>query len=323
MRVARVKAQAKVNLFLKVYPWRDSAGYHPLYTAFQRIDLADDVVVRVGGTARSLDVTGPRVPDEGLGPVEKNLAYRAAAAFLEHPSQTMDRGFAIELTKRIPVGGGLGGGSADAGAVLRALNAMSAQPMPPTELGEIAATLGSDVPFLASDNVIAVGTKRGDEVHPGPQPWVMPAPVLVIVPSFGIATKDAYAWLDLDRVPLVRVRPLDARDEPSGPVESRGVVSFPVRPFRGWDTFKELGNDFEPVVEKRHPVLAEYRELLSESGAVFTRLAGSGSSVFGVFDERSWSALDHDSLALRVASTGADVIETRISAQVVEAEVQQ
>src|SRR6185503_11221787 len=113
MRIARVQAQAKVNLFLRVGPpRRDAGGYHDIATLFQRIDLADDLIVRAGGSSRSIDCAGPQLPPEGLGDPQKNLAFRAAEAYAEHVGRP--RGFSIELTKRIPVGGGLGGGSADA-----------------------------------------------------------------------------------------------------------------------------------------------------------------------------------------------------------------
>ena len=307
-RVSRVQAQAKVNLHLHVYSEPDAAGYHDLFTSFQRIDLADDVVVRSGGGSRSLDVSGPRVPDGGLGPVEKNLAYRAALAFIEHPKVTMARGFAIELTKRIPVGGGLGGGSADAGAVLRALNAIAPKPLAAWDLAEIGATLGSDVAFFATEFVTAMGLGRGEQIFPF-STTPPAAPVALIVPNFGVATKDAYAWLDHDR-------PTDNHERVPDGVGGVGA-------FTGWKAMGSLGNDFEPVVEKRHPVLREFRDLLTGSGAVLSRLAGSGSSVFGIFDVLSWTTLDHDDLALEVAGRGGDVIHTRTSARVVEVEVLQ
>lgn len=309
MRVARVQAQAKVNLGLKVFSTRDEQGYHMLLTTFQRIDLADDVVVRSGGGSRSLDVSGPRIPDGGLGPAEKNLAYRAALAFVEHPKITMPRGFSIELTKKIPVGGGLGGGSADAGAVLRAMNAIAPQPLDAEDLRDVATSLGSDVPFLAGELVTATAVGRGELFQPFPTPNA--SPMAIIIPDFAIATKDAYAWLDHDR-------PNDGFGEFNG-----FGVGAPPPSFPGWDVFGEDGNDFEPVVEKRHPVLRDFREMLTDAGAVLSHLAGSGSSVFGVFDVLSWSTLDHDALGLDVAALGADVIHTRTSARVVEVEVLQ
>jgi 4-diphosphocytidyl-2-C-methyl-D-erythritol kinase len=103
---ARVQAQAKINLSLWVTPWVDPEGYHDILTVFQRIDLADDVQIRLGGTGRSLDVVGEAIPPQGLGPVEKNLAYRAADAYLLRNGGVLPRGFEIAIEKRIPVGGG-------------------------------------------------------------------------------------------------------------------------------------------------------------------------------------------------------------------------
>src|SRR5262245_8589530 len=116
---ARTLAQAKVNLFLRVLA-REANGYHQLETLFCRLELGDDVAVRVGVGGRSLDCTGGVLPPDGLGPVERNLAWRAAVMYAEATGWPND--WAIEIAKRIPVGGGLGGGSADAGAVLRCLN---------------------------------------------------------------------------------------------------------------------------------------------------------------------------------------------------------
>jgi 4-diphosphocytidyl-2-C-methyl-D-erythritol kinase len=155
MRAARVAAQAKINLWLHVGPL-DATGYHAVVTLFQRIDLADDVVVRTGSPGRNIDVSGPALPSDGLGDAERNLAFRAAALFAD--TVGWPSGYSIELTKNIPVGGGLGGGSADAGAVLRALNALSPRPISASRLGELARQLGADVPFLASDLVTAAGS---------------------------------------------------------------------------------------------------------------------------------------------------------------------
>jgi len=123
---ARVVAQAKVNLVLRVLA-REAGGYHSIETVFLRLDLGDDVEVRIAASGRSLTCTGPAMPEAGLGPVEKNLAYRAAALYQE--ASGWPAGFAIEIGKRIPVGAGLGGGSADAGAVLRCLDALAPRPL--------------------------------------------------------------------------------------------------------------------------------------------------------------------------------------------------
>jgi 4-diphosphocytidyl-2-C-methyl-D-erythritol kinase len=288
MRSARVMAQAKVNIFLLVGGVDDS-GYHVLATLFQRIDLADEVVVHVGGRSRSLSCSGPRLPKDGLGPVEKNLAFRAALAYADRTG--WPHGFAIDLTKNIPVGGGLGGGSADAGAVLRALDTLSDKPGGVDELQDIARSLGADVPFLASEYVSAIGLGRGDRIQPHPSR--RPLEVLVIVPSFSVSTTDAYRWLDEHRGAYSAM-----------PNEEGGLL------VRGE---REGGNDFEAVVEQRYPHLRQYRERLLALGAQTARLAGSGACVFGIFEG---SAPDTRGMA-----ADALVLRTRTSARVVQVEV--
>jgi 4-diphosphocytidyl-2-C-methyl-D-erythritol kinase len=260
-RTARVVAQAKINLFLDVLA-READGYHGIETAFLRIDLGDDVTVREA-SGRSLDVTGPALPTDGLGPTQENLAYRAAVAYIE--ATGWPAGFAIELVKRIPAGAGLGGGSADAGAVLRALDALSPRPMGPRLL-EIAAALGADVPFMTIEEPLALGSGRGGNLTPIPP--LEPRPTLLVVPTFAIGTSDAYAWLDADR---------------SSPDASAQTAI--VEPLATWDDAAAAAhNDFEEVVARRHPELAATTDRLRRAGASVALLAGSGSTVFGIFD---------------------------------------
>lgn len=295
-RTARVLAQAKINVFLHVHGPRPD-GYHELLTLFQRLDLADEITIRAssGTTSRSLDLAGPRLPSEGLGPVTKNLAYRAAAEF--HARTGWPRGFEIGLTKNIPVGGGLGGGSADAAAVVRALNALAPAPLEPTALHELAAALGSDVPFLVTERVAAIAGGRGEVLEPT-RVRLPSADVLVAVPSFSVGTADAYRWLRESG----RYRRDDQR--------RAGEIASASR----WSAM-DLGNAFEPVVEGRHPELRDYREKLGKAGATIARMSGSGSTVFGLFEsgvpgERE---LEIDVLVLR----------TRTAEHVVQVEAQE
>lgn len=262
MRAARVVAQAKVNLVLHVLA-REASGYHSIETLFQRIELGDLVTARVDVSGRSLDCAGPTMPGEGLGPVERNLAYRAAAAYAEAAS--WPTGFAIEIEKRIPVGGGLGGGSADAAAVLRALDALSPRPLGAHVL-EIAATLGADVPFLASDAALALAWGRGERMLALP---ALPSrDVALAVPDFGVATADAYAWLAADR----------------GEYRPRGR-SLELSTLRDWNSVERVaGNDFEAVVGARHPVIAELVTWLRDAGSSLALMSGSGSTVFALLD---------------------------------------
>jgi 4-diphosphocytidyl-2-C-methyl-D-erythritol kinase len=306
MPVARVAAQAKVNLVLRVGPRRDD-GFHDVITMFQLLDLADDIVVRVGGAGRTLHIAGQHLPPEGLGPTEKNLAYRAAMAYTERAG--WPAGFSIELIKNIPAGGGLGGGSSDAGAVLRALDALAERPLGPSALEAIAAKLGSDVPFFVSGSACAFGAGRGEEVA-GVDP--LPArEVLLAIPPFGVSTADAYRWLDEDRS-------ADAKTDvvvPLSPKAERRMVNL-AHDDIDWDLMKHASfNDFEPVVERRHPELARLRELFAENGAAIARLSGSGSTVFGIFDDIAVLPVDADPKAI--------VIRTRTSTRVVPAEVRE
>lgn len=297
-RAARVAAQAKINLWLRVGP-PDGRGYHDIDTLFQRIDLADDVEVRALDVAeRSLHWTTEERRAIDMGAVEQNLAYRAAVAFQERAG--WPAGFDIHLVKRIPTGGGLGGGSADAAAVLRALNALAPSPLDGASLHEAAASLGSDVPFLASEMARATGTGRGDRLAPYPI-TLAPASVLLVIPSFGVATADAYRWIDEDRAtPSPRV--------PDAPGE---VVFIEARD--AWAVVDQ-GNDFEPPVERRHPELARIRESLRRAGARIARLSGSGSTVFGLFERGMQEPL-------RDLPEDVIVIPTRTSASVVRVEV--
>lgn len=297
MRAARVLAQAKINLFLRVGP-RDESGYHEIWTHFHRIDLADEVIVRVDGRGRSLDVGGPRLPVGGLGPAQKNLAYRAAVEYATRTRGEFPKAFAIEVTKNIPVGGGLGGGSADAGAVLRALHALAPQPLDMEQYVRAAASLGADVPFMALETHSALGSGRGDVIVslPGGRPA---ATVFLLVPPFSVATADAYRWLDEDR----------AAAPPAPMVQSDWTVL--TRSDAPWSG--DLGNDFEPVVEKRHPEVRALRDRLMELGARTARLAGSGSCVFGIFDQTVPDQRDVEVDAL--------VLVTRTSTRVVQVEV--
>lgn len=266
----RVAAQAKLNLHLRILA-REESGFHSLETIFHRIDLSDDILIEVTGRERTLDAQGADV-----GPLEKNLAWRAAMAYAEHSG--WPRGFRIELAKRIPVGAGLGGGSADAAAVLRSLNSMSPTPMGVAGLLRLAATLGSDVPFLASDAVMALAWGRGERMLSLP-----PLPrydLLLMSPDFSVSTADAYRWLDEDRA---------SREDAQLLMEAEKDVSESIVidevDLSTWASIGRFArNDFEGPVARRYPRLREYLERLRGSRSIFSAMTGSGSTVFGVLD---------------------------------------
>jgi 4-diphosphocytidyl-2-C-methyl-D-erythritol kinase len=275
-RAASVQAQAKVNLFLHVRD-REPSGYHQIETLFCRLDLADDVVVRVPapgkGFARALESTG-----DDTGPAEENLAYRAAVLYAEQ--RGWPSGFAIEITKRIPVGGGLGGGSADAGAVLRLLRTLDPEPPPAAALLLWAAQLGADVPFMAIESPLALGSGHGEILTP-----LAPLPargVVLYIPTFRISTRDAYGWLDEARTTPGPDAPPVIREVPA----SAGSRFPDPAAYDNWDRVAPLMmNDFQPVVGQRYgdiPLVVS--RLRAVPNVIAALMSGSGSTVFGVMD---------------------------------------
>lgn len=258
-----MSAPAKVNLRLRILA-REESGYHQLETIFLRLELADMVRVR-RARGHSLDVGGD-VPPSALGPVEQNLAWRAARAYAD--ATGMRDGWAIELEKHIPVGGGLGGGSADAGAVLRALDAMSSNPLGEPRLLALAATLGADVPFLTGTHACALGWGRGERLLALAPPESRP--VVLLVPAFGVNTAEAYGWLRDGAVP--------ERGESAEILEPSSLAT--------WAGLAAVAtNDFQTVVAARHPVLSSLVRALTDAGCAPAMMSGSGSVVFGVLPE--------------------------------------
>lgn len=288
---ARLAAQAKVNLALRVGP-RGPDGYHAVVTILARVELADDIVVRTLRSGITIHVVREGVPDESVGPPERNLALRAARAYMEEAE--WPSGCGIHIEKRIPVGAGLGGGSADAGTVLRALDSLSPTPLGQTRLTRIAATLGADVPFFVLDAPLALGTGRGDALEilpPLPLRWIA-----LVQPPFSVSTADAYRWFDAESAHVA----LAANDAQRLRDASRH-----------WDALAAVAtNDLQHAVGMRHPLIPSYCAELRRAGAVLAQMSGSGSAVFGLFvDQPDVSAIER--------ACNAPVTATRVPARVV------
>jgi 4-diphosphocytidyl-2-C-methyl-D-erythritol kinase len=266
----RLEALAKVNRSLLVLGVRPD-GYHELDTLFQTIDLSDDLVLEEDDRL-TLSVAGKALPADG-----RNLVLRAARALADRFGTA--RGARMVLTKRIPVGAGLGGGSADAASALLGLNVLWNLNRPVGELAPVAASVGSDVAFFLFGGR-ARGTGRGERIETLPD---VPAESLVLlVPPFGMATPEVYRELGAG--------PLSGPLSP-GPPERE----MPDR------------NDLEAAAERLRPGLRDLRESLLSAGALSSRLSGSGSTLFGVFPgrteaERAAAALD-GSLGVRAVVT--------------------
>lgn len=262
----KVEAPAKLNLVLRVLG-RDASGFHNIETLFIKLALNDVVHIDTSGRGRTLDCNGPSMPTGGLGPVEQNLAWRAATRFAEVAGWPAR--FAIRIEKHIPVGGGLGGGSADAAAVLRGLNRLAPDPLDRDALIEIAGELGSDVPFLASDALLAWGWGRGDRLLSLP---ALPArSVDLITFAEGVNTGDAYRALN----------------RAAGAAPPAHLWSS--HEFGSWDALATRAhNDFEAVVETLHPGVARWLPVVRAQARVRIEagehaiglMSGSGATCF-------------------------------------------
>lgn len=243
----RLLAPAKLNLVLRIGPRRPD-GYHELDSLVAPISLADELVLERAGE------TGVRVAC--TAGVRDTLVTRALLALLEESGAR--GGFDVSIEKRIPVGGGLGGGSADAGCALRAANDLLPDPVSDAGLLRIAASIGSDVPFFLSSGPARL-RGRGERVDPVPR--LPPAAVLLVNPGVELSTADVYA-----------------RHEASGALPA----SLPT-PSSFDELAAVLGNDLAAAAERLCPACAALRAELTAGGAAATLVAGSGSTVFGLF----------------------------------------
>jgi 4-diphosphocytidyl-2-C-methyl-D-erythritol kinase len=261
-RRARLRALAKINLSLKVLHRRRD-GYHELRTVFQTISLADTLEAEYEPARRtSLEVSSrPAIPG--------NLVERAARLVLEETRVTGR--VTLRLVKRIPLGAGLGGGSSDAAAVLLGLPVLAGRRIPLARLIELAAELGSDVPFfLLGGTAVALG--RGTELYPLPE--AAPARGLLVVPELEIRTPEAYRALG---------RRLTSSVRPSMISSFQSWVWERLESLRPGPVLAAGENDFEPVVFARHPRLQTLTLELERLGAKPAMLSGSGSALFGLF----------------------------------------
>lgn len=260
-RRATLRALAKINLDLRVLHPRPD-GYHEIRTIFQTISLADIIEVEyTAARATTIQICGDvDIPD--------NLMAKAATLVLDAMQVTARIEF--RLRKRIPMGAGLGGGSSDAAAVLLALPALAGRSLPLAPLMELAAGLGSDVPFfLLGGAAVAVG--RGTELYPLPD---LPARNgLLIAPDVHVSTPAAYRAL----APHL-----------TSELQQNKIVSFQSQ---AWGDLAggagaENVNDFETIVFEQFPQLAELKRRLVKLGANPAMMTGSGSALFGFFRTR-------------------------------------
>ena len=265
---------AKINWHLRVLGKRDD-GFHELFTVFQTVSLHDTISFADG------DELILKCNDESVPVDERNLIVKAAIALRERFK--LETGAVISLEKRIPSPGGLGGGSSNAAAALIGLSRLWKIEIEDIELNEIAAALGSDVPFFLHGGT-AIGTGRGERIEYVPDAT---EPYLVIVtPNVSVSTRDAFERMNASTLTIVglnRILPV-CRSE----ADLRDLH------------LSVLKNDFEESVFLAHPEIRRVKETLLELGAVNAAMSGSGASVFAIFDKQETrqtaiKALDQES----------------------------
>ncbi len=261
------KAYAKLNLTLDVLGKRPD-GYHELSTVMHPISLCDELEITLG-TGEPWQVT---TDQENIPHGRKNLAYKAAKLFYDRTQKDPD-GLTIRITKRIPVQGGLGGGSADAAAVLRALNRHEGDVFTMKELEELALELGSDVPFCIQNRTVMA--KGRGEVMSRLKP--MPECFFVLVqPEFSVSTPELFQKVD---------------DFPFPARPNQGDMILGLEQGNLITIGKNLLNVLEFVLLKDHPELEKIENALDNCGAMGTSMTGSGSVMFGMFDNFGYAAM--------------------------------
>ncbi len=260
-------AFAKVNLTLDVLGKRPD-GYHDLQSVMQTISIRDDVELDIDtGKPWTLSCSAEGIPED-----DRNLAWKAAKVFCDKLGKDPN-GLSIRITKRIPSGAGLGGGSADAAAVLRALNRFYDSPLSVFALAELGAQVGSDVPFCTLTGTAMV-EGRGERLRPLPP---MPDCTFVVCkPDFSVSTPELYRKLDTVAIP---VRPNNRAMESALVAGDLQAVA------------DQVYNVFDPVVTAEHLELNYIKSICNSYGSLGQQMTGSGSAVFAIMPSFEYAAV--------------------------------
>lgn len=278
-----VQARAKINLTLDVTGRRED-GYHTVKMVMQSVTLHDEIKVVVTHGEKKprgilLSCNLPYLPLD-----ERNLAYRAAERFYEQTGTLLET-CEIHIEKRIPIAAGLAGGSTDAAAVLRALNALHAAGLTDDELCEMGLKLGADVPYcLRGGTMLAEGI--GEELTalpPMPHCWVV-----LCKPPFAVSTKEVYTEIDAVQ--------LKDRPDTAGMIRALEQADFA-------GVCKRLCNVMEAVTASKRRQISEIKSCLQENGADGTLMSGSGPTVYGLFSDEGRAKTAAKMLSRRFADT--------------------
>lgn len=260
-------AFAKLNLTLDVLGKRED-GYHDLKSVMQTVSIRDDVELDIGtGKPWTLECSAAGIPTD-----ETNLAWKSAKVYCGELGKEPD-GIAIRITKRIPSGAGLGGGSADAAAVLRALNRYYDEPLSILALAELGAKVGSDVPFCTLGGTAMV-EGRGERLRRLPN---MPDCVFVVCkPEFSVSTPELYRKIDQVAIPR----------RPDNQAMESALLSGDLQ-----RVAENVYNVFDPVVTVEHLELNYIKSIFNTYGSLNQQMTGSGSACFGILDSFEYAAV--------------------------------
>lgn len=254
----------KVNLILNILGKRPD-GFHELETVMQPVALHDELSLERAASGVSLTCSDTTLPTDA-----RNLVHRAATGFLSQAG--ISEGVRLHLEKRIPLAAGLGGGSGNAATTLLGLNELFGHPLTSTVLNEIAATLGSDIPFFLQTGP-GLGTGRGEKIEPlRPFPVLRGAALVLVHPGFGISTP--WAYQNLARFP-------------SALNGTPGRAAKLIERLNGtdlWAAAAEFYNSLEAPALEKYPLLELYQRFFRENGAAGTLMSGSGSTTFAIAD---------------------------------------
>ena len=282
------QSPCKVNLLLNILGKRPD-GFHELETVMHPINLFDRLTFRRAGSSVQLTCSDPTLPVD-----RTNLVHRAATAFCE--AAGIKDGIAIDLEKHIPMAAGLGGGSGNAATTLLGLNELFGHPLPSRRLHDLAASIGSDVPFFLQSKP-AIATGRGERIQALDFFRALKgAAFLLIHPGFGVAT--AWAYQNLARFP-------EALNGRPGRAENlvRLLNTFDVKTAVG-----EFYNSLEAPVLEKYPLLEIYQQFLGEHGAVVALMSGSGSTTFAIFTSEAAARLAGEKVQQKFGSCWTAVV---------------
>ena len=265
-KLLKIKCPAKVNLTLDVVRRRND-GYHELDMLMHTVKLFDILDISLDDSEETKITVSS---DIGILPTdESNHCFKAAMLFLE--AAKLKKNISIDIKKNIPVAAGLGGGSSDAAGTLLALNKLCNAPLSELQLADTAKKIGADVPFFLYGGCMRA---RGIGEILSPVPSLTDAVFVVAKPQFGVSTPFVYKNLDLDKVDF-------------HPDVAAAIAAIKQNDLA--ELGKVSGNVLETVVLPIHPEIDEYKKILIENGAVYSLMSGSGSSVFGVFDNAEYA----------------------------------